>query len=98
MKIWEELLADTEQPQVNGASGAPSGSRWVERAVITEAKGSVRAVEFAPHHFGLKLARTSSLMGLTLVTYTTSGYDLLGQHPSHLRMSRNTNTRNLAVV
>ncbi|KZV62182.1 WD40 repeat-like protein [Peniophora sp. CONT] len=60
VKIWEELLADTEQPQVNGASGAPSGSRWVERAVISEAKGSVRSVEFAPHHFGLKLATISS--------------------------------------
>lgn len=36
-------------------SGSSSSSRWVERAVLLDARGTVRAVEFAPHHFGLKL-------------------------------------------
>lgn len=58
-KIWEETNADTDQypPQVNGAaiSASTSSSRWVERSVNMDAKGTVRAVEFAPHQFGLKL-------------------------------------------
>lgn len=36
-------------------SCSSSPSRWVERAVLLDARGTVRAVEFAPHHFGLKL-------------------------------------------
>ncbi|KAA1476151.1 WD40 repeat-like protein [Dentipellis sp. KUC8613] len=61
VKIWEETSGDVEQPQVNGNASAPSSSsRWVERAVNTDAKGSVRGVEFAPHHFGLKLATIAS--------------------------------------
>jgi nucleoporin SEH1 len=61
VKVWEETRADnTDQPQANGASAATSGpgTRWVERAVLVDAKGSVRAVEFAPHQFGLKLVRS----------------------------------------
>ena len=55
MNIWEEIPADNAEqlPQANGGAG----SRWVERAVLADAKGSVRAVEFAPHQFGLKLVR-----------------------------------------
>jgi len=62
VKIWEETPADnTEQPQTNGSSAAASGpgTRWVNRAVLADAKGSVRGVEFAPHQFGLKLVRSS---------------------------------------
>jgi len=49
-----------DQPQANGASAAASGpgKRWVERAELADAKGSVRAVEFAPHQLGLKLVRS----------------------------------------
>ncbi|KAH8116200.1 WD40 repeat-like protein [Phellopilus nigrolimitatus] len=55
VKIWEQVLADAAEP------GAPAGApHWVERAVLLEARGSVRAVEFAPHHFGLKLAAVSA--------------------------------------
>lgn len=36
-------------------SSSSSSSRWVERAVLLDARGTVRAVEFTPHHFGLKL-------------------------------------------
>jgi nucleoporin SEH1 len=31
--------------------------RWVERAVLVDARASVRGVEFAPHKFGMKLVR-----------------------------------------
>ena len=60
VKIWEEIPADNaDQPQANGGSAVASGpgTRWNERAVLADAKGSVRAVEFAPHQFGLKLVR-----------------------------------------
>lgn len=60
VKIWEEIPADyADQPQANGGSAVASGpgTRWNERAVLADAKGSVRAVEFAPHQFGLKLVR-----------------------------------------
>jgi nucleoporin SEH1 len=60
--IWEETPADhADQPQANGASAGASGpgTRWVERAALADAKGTVRAVEFAPHQFGLKLVRSS---------------------------------------
>lgn len=63
VKIWEETPADNaEQPQTNGASTAANGpgTRWINRAVLADAKGSVRDVEFAPHQFGLKLVRSSS--------------------------------------
>ncbi|PPR04774.1 hypothetical protein CVT24_007090 [Panaeolus cyanescens] len=56
VKIWEQSASPlSDSSSVNGISG-PAGSRWVEKAVLSEAKGTVRAVEFAPHHFGLKLA------------------------------------------
>lgn len=42
---------------MNGASSSSGSSRWVERAVLVDAKGTVRAVEFSPQHFGLKLVR-----------------------------------------
>jgi nucleoporin SEH1 len=69
VKIWEEApaSAEAESPQVNvngtgtlrqhSPSGQATGStsRWAERASLVDAKGTVRVVEFAPHHFGLKL-------------------------------------------
>lgn len=45
------------EQQVNGSAPVASSSQWAERAVLMDAKGSVRAVQFAPHHFGLKLVR-----------------------------------------
>ncbi|KAJ7889222.1 WD40-repeat-containing domain protein [Mycena leptocephala] len=71
VKVWEQTsgvgLPDSQQVPVNGNGNAsqshtpgPSTSRWIERAVLPEARGTVRAVEFAPHHFGLKLASISS--------------------------------------
>lgn len=65
VKIWEQTSTSPSDAQqsssTNGSqnqsgSGPPS-SRWTDRVVLPEAKGTVRAVEFAPHHFGLKLVR-----------------------------------------
>lgn len=55
VKIWEQTSYSDSDPQVNGASSSSSGSRWVERASLSDAKGTVRGVEFSPQHFGLKL-------------------------------------------
>ncbi|KAH9835285.1 WD40 repeat-like protein [Rhodofomes roseus] len=61
VKVWEQANpGDGDGPQLNGGAGPSSGSRWIERAMLVDAKGTVRAVEFAPHHFGLKLATISS--------------------------------------
>ncbi|TFK49301.1 WD40 repeat-like protein [Heliocybe sulcata] len=59
VKVWEETSVEADaQPNGNGASAA--SARWIERAVLVDAKGTVRAVEFGPRHFGLKLASISS--------------------------------------
>ncbi|KAG6865548.1 hypothetical protein C0991_001552 [Blastosporella zonata] len=66
VKVWEQTLpsgqSDSSQQSTGSGSGAtqPSTSRWAERAMLTDARGTVRAVEFAPHHFGLKLATIAS--------------------------------------
>lgn len=43
-----------------GAHGSAPTKRWVQRAVLTDARGTIRDVEFAPPAFGLKLAAVSS--------------------------------------
>ena len=53
VKIWEQTYSEPES-QANGAK-SQNASRWIERAVLVDAKGTVRSVEFAPRHFGLKL-------------------------------------------
>ncbi|OCH93924.1 WD40 repeat-like protein [Obba rivulosa] len=61
VKVWEQIPAtESDAPQVNGSGGAVLTSKWVERAMLVDAKGTVRAIEFAPQHFGLKLASISS--------------------------------------
>ncbi|KAF9239328.1 WD40-repeat-containing domain protein [Melanogaster broomeanus] len=66
VKIWEQTSLAAAGAQLNGSapsqqvSGSGSTSRWVERAVLVDARGTMRAVEFAPHYFGLKLATISS--------------------------------------
>lgn len=55
---------DNPQPiNMNGTHPASSvlSSRWAERAVLLDARGTVRAVEFAPHHFGLKFVRPTHM-------------------------------------
>lgn len=68
-KVWEQAppsaLLDTQlgnptNSSITTATG-PGGvqpqpiSRWIERNVMAESKGTVRDLEFAPHYFGLKL-------------------------------------------
>ncbi|KAJ8522101.1 hypothetical protein ONZ45_g1325 [Pleurotus djamor] len=65
VKIWEQVVDTTNgEPKsaINGNSSTSGASttRWLERAVLHEARGTVRAVEFAPHHFGLKVATIAS--------------------------------------
>jgi nucleoporin SEH1 len=83
VKIWEEIPADNaDQPQANGGSAVASGpgTRWTERAVLADAKGSVRAVEFAPHQFGLKLVRASYCSSTPAPTYWfLTGYNCFRQ-------------------
>jgi nucleoporin SEH1 len=60
VKVWERVgstgIGASEQlQQPGGSSTGPSSSRWTERAVLADARGTVRAVEFAPHQLGLKL-------------------------------------------
>lgn len=47
----------TEGPDAAGTLGGSVKKKWVEMTLLHEAKGTVRAVEFAPHQFGLKLVR-----------------------------------------
>ena len=73
VKVWEETTPDIDQPQLNGnAPSSASDSRWVERAVNTDAKGSVRGVEFAPHHFSLKLVRRTAYRSCLQASLTLS--------------------------
>ena len=71
VKVWEEIGPGRMEPDntapapgtggiggggMTGTAGTVgSGSRWVERAKFVESKASVRAIEFAPRYFGLKL-------------------------------------------
>ncbi|KIM24069.1 hypothetical protein M408DRAFT_331986 [Serendipita vermifera MAFF 305830] len=59
VKIWEEGGVASH----GGGGDGNTGSKWHERAVLSESRvtgASVRAVEFAPRHFGLRLAVLSS--------------------------------------
>ncbi|OSX63514.1 hypothetical protein POSPLADRAFT_1055569 [Postia placenta MAD-698-R-SB12] len=61
VKVWEQTYTpDADAIQINGGAGPSGPSRWVERAVLVDAKGTVRAVEFAPQRVGMKLATISS--------------------------------------
>jgi nucleoporin SEH1 len=90
VKIWEETPADNaEQPQTNGgsvASASGPGTRWVNRAVLADAKGSVRDVEFAPHQFGLKLVRSSSRSPSCACFTFSSFYQATMASDNHLRV------------
>jgi nucleoporin SEH1 len=48
-----------------GATQHQAGTKWIERNLMTESKGTVRDVAFAPHYFGLKLVRAVSLAATT---------------------------------
>jgi nucleoporin SEH1 len=52
VRVWEEPSASTS----SGTAGSREG-RWIEKGILTGAKGSVRSVEFAPPSpaFGLRV-------------------------------------------
>lgn len=56
VRIWEEQLSPSS------AGTAPPPPKWIERGVLTGAKGSVRSVEFAPPNpaYGLRVASIST--------------------------------------
>ncbi|KIY47304.1 WD40 repeat-like protein [Fistulina hepatica ATCC 64428] len=61
VRVWEQTSpSQTPDPKASANGIQPSTGRWVERALLTDARGTVRGVEFAPHHFGLKLASVAS--------------------------------------
>lgn len=62
--MWEQINFDNNNHPSADAADQPSASRWVERAVLYDAKGTVRAVEFAPHHFGLKFVSLARYLHL----------------------------------
>ena len=47
VKVWEQAPSFLLENR--------AGPRWIERSQFSEAKGSVRAVEFGPSSFGLRL-------------------------------------------
>lgn len=57
IKVWER--ASSASFGVGSEADVTLGSRWEERAVIRDARGTVREVEFAPNWFGLKFVGTS---------------------------------------
>ncbi|EJD05418.1 WD40 repeat-like protein [Fomitiporia mediterranea MF3/22] len=59
VKVWEQVHVDSVS-DASGTGASSGNTKWEQRAVLFEAKGSVRAIEFSPHHFGLKLAAVSS--------------------------------------
>ena len=65
----------------NGNTAASPSRRWVERALLNEARGSVRGVEFGPNAFGLKLASISTDAYLRI--YTSSSPSLNDWQVTH---------------
>ena len=45
---------------MRGAGNQPGGKKWVQRVALTDARGTIRDLEFGPPEFGLKLAVVSS--------------------------------------
>ncbi|ODN85854.1 nucleoporin SEH1 [Cryptococcus wingfieldii CBS 7118] len=56
VRIWEE--STSLPPSSSSSAPAPGSVRWVERGILTGAKGAVRGVEFGPPDpaFGLRVA------------------------------------------
>ncbi|KAF9446449.1 nuclear pore protein seh1, partial [Macrolepiota fuliginosa MF-IS2] len=63
-KVWEQAppsaLLDSQLGNTTSGTQPQPISRWIERNVMAESKGTVRDIEFAPHYFGLKLATIAS--------------------------------------
>lgn len=65
VKIWEELEHEPRN----------SSRRWKEKISLSEARGVVQDIEFAPHHLGLKIATVAS-DGIVRVYEAIEVYDL----------------------
>lgn len=65
VKIWEQtaftMAIDIQTTTPPSQLKSSSLSKWSEKAVLVDARGTVRAVEFAPRHFGLKLVGVGSI-------------------------------------
>jgi hypothetical protein len=112
-KVWEQAsanaLLDTQQfPNMAADGGGVSAqpvSRWLERNVMAESKGTVRDVAFAPHYFGLKLVcmfcvwRGERVLFFSCVAddFFFGGYDLFGQYSTRLRMCGSVLPYNVAT-
>ncbi|KXN84492.1 Nucleoporin SEH1 [Leucoagaricus sp. SymC.cos] len=63
-KIWEQAppsaLLDPQLGVAGTGGQTQPVTRWIERNIMAEGKGTVRDVAFAPHYFGLKLATIAS--------------------------------------
>lgn len=105
VKVWEEIGPGRMEPDntapapgtggiggtgMTGTTGTVgSASRWVERAKFVESKASVRAIEFAPRYFGLKLViKFFAIQKKYLLISFCTGCHLVGLDSSRLRMSR----------
>ncbi|KIJ37278.1 hypothetical protein M422DRAFT_33823 [Sphaerobolus stellatus SS14] len=74
VRVWERAHPEpiSSDLALNGI-GAASSERWVERALLTEAKGSVRVVEWSPKGFGMKIATIATDNHLRLYECLESG-------------------------
>lgn len=68
VKVWADEPHPNFGPRAQAAAGPAAGAagvptstrRWTAKAVLTDARGSVRALAFAPAELGLKLAAVSA--------------------------------------
>jgi hypothetical protein len=83
-----------------GARGGEgnTGSKWHERAVLSESRvtgASVRAIEFAPRLFGLKLVRPLYMHKKAVLTFSLPGGTIFRLVFAHLRLPRAAQPRDM---
>lgn len=61
VKVWSEEDAPRQSSLGGGGGGGGgAGKRWVQKVALSDARGTIRDIEFAPPEFGIKLAAVSS--------------------------------------
>ncbi|KAL8280770.1 hypothetical protein RQP46_006774 [Phenoliferia psychrophenolica] len=67
VKVWAEEDAPRFGPTAGngtgargGGAGGAGGKKWTQKVALTDARGTIRDLEFSPAEFGLKLAAISS--------------------------------------
>ncbi|KAF8580181.1 WD40 repeat-like protein [Ramaria rubella] len=74
VRVWERSPPETSDHGLNSiGSSTRGGEPWIERALLTEAKGSVRSVQWAPKCFGMKVASIATDNHLRLYECLESG-------------------------